>query len=415
MKHYTVLIHNQSNTETLIKGILNNTFKKFSSLNGQTKRVFSAMELERFIDQEERHGIKILTSNTTQPLKSMSSGERKKALLNYILTDHPECLILVNPFDNLDVKSRSELKNKLTQIAETTILIQVVSRLSDILPLTTDFFSYLQSKLQYHVNKGLFLKKYKNAQINFDVAIPKPLQPIHLERTELVKFEDVSVSFEGKPVLKNINWTINKGEFWQLIGPNGSGKSTLLHMITGDSHKGYGQNLTLLGIKKGSGESVWDIKKHIGYFTPSMTDKFRGYHTLENMLISGLYDSVGLYIKPSDIEKQIAGQWLDIIGLIKKKNSYFHELSLGEKRLLMVARAMIKHPTLLILDEPTSGLDDTNTNLFLTLVNKIANETDSAIIFVSHRYEAELRPTHMYTLIMDKKGSFGKTIDATDS
>jgi len=308
LKHYAILIHNQSKTQTLIKGICDGLYKEFNSLKDKKVRILSNIELARFMDEEERHGIKTLTSNTAQ-------------------------------------------------------------------------FSIEKSELRYYSNKASFWENNKNPHFSFDCAVPKPLQAIQLTRTMLVKFEDVSVDFVGKPILAHINWTINKGDFWQLIGPNGSGKSTLLNMITGDSHKGYGQNLTLFGNRKGSGESVWDIKKRIGYFTPSMTDKFKGNHNLENMLISGLYDSVGLY-----------------------------ELSSGEKRLLMVARAMIKHPPLLILDEPTAGLDDSNANLFMALVNKIASETESAIIYVSHRTETDLKPQFIYQLIANENGSVGKIV-----
>ncbi|CAN0605559.1 unnamed protein product, partial [Ectocarpus sp. 12 AP-2014] len=169
-------------------------------------------------------------------------------------------------------------------------------------------------------------------------------------------------------------------------------------MIIGDSHKGYRQDLTLFGQKKGSGESVWDLKKKIGYFTPAMMDKFSGYHSLENMMISGFYDSIGLYNNPTDQKKRLSGLWLKLLGLYKKRNVQFLELTAGEKRLVMTARAMVKHPPLLILDEPTAGLDDANARLFIDLVNKISRESETAIVFVSHRKEVGLQPQFDYIL-----------------
>ncbi|MDT0608086.1 ATP-binding cassette domain-containing protein [Croceitalea rosinachiae] len=410
MKHFAILVENESSLQTLITSIYEGSYKYFESLKDKKGGIFSAEELEHFIDREERHEIKTLTSNRNQSLLSMSSGERKKALLKHILSKSPEYLIVVNPFDNLDIESQADLKTRLEVISEKIHLIQLVSRLEDILMFTSDFFTYSKGELHYFQNRELFWKVHEKSKNNLSNAIPAPIRASNFFNTELVRFQGVSVSFDGKQILKNIDWTINKGEFWQLIGPNGSGKSTLLNMITGDSHKGYGQNLTLLGNKKGSGESVWDIKKHIGYFTPSMTDKFKGRHTLENMLVAGLHDSVGLYIKPTDNEKQLALKWLALIGLDKKKEVYFHQLSMGQKRLLMVARAMIKHPILLILDEPTVGLDDSNTGLFLALVNKIVNETESAIIYVSHRAEAGLNPQFIYKLSITENGSTGKIV-----
>jgi molybdate transport system ATP-binding protein len=181
-------------------------------------------------------------------------------------------------------------------------------------------------------------------------------------------------------------------------------------MLTGENPKGYGQELFLFGKKKGSGESIWDIKKKIGYFTPSMTDKFTGYHSIENMLISGLNDSIGLYVQPTEAQLRLAKEWLIVIGMWKVKDARFHDLSMGQKRLVMTVRAMIKHPLLLILDEPTAGLDDASAQLLVTLVNKIAKESSTAIIFVSHRKEPGLDPDQVYELQMHKEGSLGVII-----
>jgi molybdate transport system ATP-binding protein len=182
-------------------------------------------------------------------------------------------------------------------------------------------------------------------------------------------------------------------------------------MITGDSNKGYGQDLVLFGSKKGSGESIWDIKENIGYFTPSLTDKFKGYHTLENMLISGFHDSIGLYIKPTDSEKKVAQEWLKLLGFTLDKKTYFHQLSVIEKRLIMLGRSMVKHPPLLLIDEATTGLDDYNSSLFVALVNKVAKESNTAIIFVSHREEQGLKANKIFNLIPNENGSIGIILD----
>ena len=178
---------------------------------------------------------------------------------------------------------------------------------------------------------------------------------------------------------------IAPGESVAVTGPSGSGKSTLLQMITGDSHKGYGQDLTLFGHKKGSGESVWDLKENIGYYAPAITDRFRGYHTLEHMVISGLHDSIGLYVQPTDAELNLAGHWLKMLGLQHNKATYFRDLSTGEKRLVMLARAMVKHPPLLILDEPTAGLDPEERNRFNMMLSAIGE--DIIVILSTHLVE----------------------------
>lgn len=408
-KSYAILTNNTSLTTDFVGKLLNNvSIPDLSGLNNLKGLLFSRSEIDRFMDEEERHDIKILTKDSQQPLKTMSSGEQKKALLNYLLHQEPDFLVLVNPFDNLDVATQAQLRENLCDIAAYKTLVQLVSRLDDILPITTDFFTLDGDVLQKYPTAETFWDTIKKDKTTFHGVIPSPLESVETVDEELVKFNKVSVSFDGRQVLKNIDWTIKRGEFWQLIGPNGSGKTTLLSMITGDSHKGYGQDLILFGQKKGSGESVWDLKKKIGYFTPSVTDKFRGYHSLEHMVISGLHDSIGLYVQPTDTEKHLAHEWLKLLGLYNKREMHFRELSSGEKRLVMMARAMIKHPPLLILDEPTAGLDDPGAALFVDLVNKVAAESDTAIVFVSHRKEPGLQPQFNYILEVGENGSIGK-------
>lgn len=407
-KSFAILTQNNSNTKQLVENLLKNRLvnglNELQPLNGL---LFSRSEINRYMDEEERHDIKILTKESEQPLKTMSSGEQKKALLNHLLQQNPDFMVLVNPFDNLDVATQAKLKEQLLSIASNKILVQLVSRLGDILPVTTHFFKLDGDSLHQYDSPDTFWNENNTETFNFNGTIPLPLSPVEVEGIELVRFKNVSISFDGRQVLNQINWTIRKGEFWQIIGPNGSGKSTLLSMITGDSHKGYGQDLTIFGQKKGSGESVWELKQKIGYYTPAITNKFRGYHSLENMIISGLHDSIGLYVQPTDSEKHLAHEWLNLLNLKDRKEDHFRDLTVGEKRLVMVARAMVKHPPLLILDEPTAGLDDASANLFVALVNKIAKESDTAIVFVSHRKEPQLNPEYIYELRPSETGSKG--------
>lgn len=406
LKHQVILVDHQTNTEKLVDDILKGQSKGLAIRLPIKTGVFAQYKIDAFINEEHRHDLKILTRNTAQALKTMSSGERKKILLNHLLEQELDCMILVNPYDNLDIQTQTALKEKFDKLGESIFLIQILTRAADVLPNTTLFYGYKKEKISKYPNIESLLKSHTST-IKFKQTIPRPLKPFKLADDTLVQLKDVSVNFEEKQVLNSINWTVVKGDFWQLVGPNGSGKTTILNMITGDSPKSYGQNVTLFGHKKGSGESVWDIKQLIGYFTPAMTDRFRGYHTLENMLISGLHDSIGLYQKPTDIEKSISQKWLQLLRLEAKKNHYFHQLSMGEKRLLMTARGMIKHPPLLILDEPTTGLDDASAHFFVSLVNKFAQESTSAIIFVSHRKETGLKASKTFALTISPKGSSG--------
>lgn len=408
-KHWAIFINNNSRKSLFIKNILEGPAPlEFKNLEDKKGLLFSKITLNHFIDEEERHDIKIINQHTDQKLKTMSSGEQKKALLAYIFQLKPDFIVLDNPFDNLDTDSQNDLKVSLKDISKTTSIIQLISRKADMLPFISNLLFLDKSTLRQQPGSLEEDKSFKDT--NFSGRIPLPLTPTDYQGTVLIDCKNINVAYGEKKILHNINWTIKKGEFWQLIGKNGSGKSTLLSMITGDNHKGYGQQLYLFGQRKGSGESVWDIKKRIGYYTPAMTDKFSGLHSAMNMVISGMNDSVGLYLRATENQKALAKEWLTILDLWHLRDVYFAELSTGQQRMIMTARAMIKHPPLLILDEPTAGLDDENASLFIALVNKIAQESDTAVIFVSHRKEEGLEPQYTYELLQSPQGSIGKRL-----
>jgi molybdate transport system ATP-binding protein len=405
MNHWVIYIDNNSSKKKFIedfqKGKIPNELIDYQHKKGL---LYSQFTIEKLIDEEDKHDYKLIGSEL-QALETMSSGEQKKALLNYILQQKPDYIMVDNPFDNLDVTFQEELKNILQKYSSHISFVQIASRKADTLSfikhfgrLTYDTFTVIQD---------LGLVKQKNTLAFSNVSIPQQFEKLASLNNPLIQFKNVCISYGDKKILDNINWTINKGDFWQLTGANGSGKSTILSMITGDNPKAFGQEIYLFGNLKGSGETVWDIKKKIGYYSPAMTNKFRGRHTVENMLISGLTDSVGLYTTPTDIQKRVIKQWLLVLNLHDLKDTYFNKLSTGKSRLVMTARAMVKHPPILILDEPTSGMDDESAALLVSLVNKIAQETHTAILFVSHRKEPNLEPKSVYTLKKEPSGSIG--------
>ena len=406
-KHWAVFIDNASDKTSFIEAVLNSNMPQvFEPLDGLKGALFSKLALTKLIDEESRHGDSGITGNTNQSLQSMSSGEQKRMLLKYLLESKPDYLVLDNPFDNLDAEFLIGFKERLKIIAKAVLIIQIISRKDDLLPFIVNY-AYLQDK-DLVILPNLEQKFSDIPKAQFKGKIPEPLKHICFEGDTLIALKNVNVTYNDRPILKDISWEIGKGEFWELSGKNGSGKTTILSMITGENPKGYGQELYLFGLKKGSGESVWDIKKNIGYFTPSMTDKFTGYHSVEHMMISGIMDSVGLYVKPTEAQLRLAKEWLQLISMWPLKDTHFHDLTMGQKRLVMTTRAMIKHPLLLILDEPTAGLDDKSAALLVLLVNKIAHESSTTIIFVSHREEAGLRPQYRFRLKEGKDGSIGE-------
>ncbi len=405
--HWAIFTENTTPTGPLVDRLLNGPLPdELDTLSGSKGALFSSSEVLRWMEEELRHDRKVLTRESSQSLQSMSSGERKKALFRYLLSQKPAYIILDNAFDNLDPSARRELTQKLTELSGTTSLIQILSRKADLLPFISRFANWREGMLDWTDKEEPSL----DDSMPFPHALPPPPSDSGFDGKTLVELRQVCVSFRDKKVLHQISWQISRGDFWELRGANGSGKTTLLSLITGDSPKAYGQEIYLFGQKKGMGESVWDLKQHIGYITPSLTDRFRGYHTLEHMLISGLVDSIGLYIQPTEKQVELARAWLELLGLSDSKDRYFHDLSKGQQRLVMCARAMIKHPLLLILDEPTADLDDRAAELVVHLVNKMGLESETAIIFVSHRKEPGLKPSSILELFPTEDGSVGNIL-----
>lgn len=408
--HWAVFLNNNSNKLSFINTIVQKkAIGKLAFLNDLEGVLFSEITLNEFIENESRFGNSNITKPENRDISTFSGGEQKKALLKYCLSKNTDYIILDNPFDNLDIKSQQDLAELFKNIGD-KIVVQLINRNKDLLPFIDNALSIDEdNNLLFYENVGQYLKENNTESSIYLSKIPAANHAQNAEFEELISFKNVSVSYNGKPIISEINWTIKTGEFWQLVGPNGAGKTTLLSIIIGDNPKAYGQNISLFGHKKGTGESVADLKKNIGYFTPSMTTLFARTTSVEHMIVSGIFDSIGLYSIPSERHLRLANEWINVLNMKALAKIKFHKLTIGQQRIIMIARAMIKHPLLLILDEPTAGLDDHNALLVTTLINKIAQESTTAIIYVSHRKEAGLEPGLVFELTASENGSTGKT------
>lgn len=413
-----IAVFNKSTTQNTIaksdwKGKLKSLFPQ---LKGKNIGWFSLSEIQHFLEEEQKHDDYILTQHCIdghgriRRLTSFSSGQQKQLLLQYLRKQKLDCLVLDKPYDCLDVQSQNNLEKELLKLADEMELIQIFKIRDEVLPCIEKFcliedeeVVFQGSVQEYDTFFYTQLKPYV-----FEGVLPQALDRIEV-KNPLVKFTDVNIFYEQtRQIVKNINWEINKGEFWHLKGPNGAGKTSLLTMITGDNPKAFGEDIMLFGRKKGTGETVWELKKKIGYFSPSLVQNFSKLFTLQHMVLSGFYDSIGLYEKPTGHEIYEADKWLDLVGLKDKKQSYFVRLSPEMQRIVLIIRAMVKQPPLLILDEPTNELDDVATSMLTAFINKIHQETDTTILYVSHRMLRGLHPDKVFELIPTEKGSIGK-------
>lgn len=332
-----------------------------------------------------------------QGLKTLSTGEMRKVVLCRALLQEPDLLVLDEPFDGLDVDSCLALQKIISACIDTGIrIVLVLNRFSDILPDVTH--------IAYLKDCSLFVSGSKNTILaseallrfhSFHDTLPehlpgdeeKEVQTTSAFETPLIEMKNVTVRYGDNLVLNGLDWTVRRGEHWMVAGPNGSGKTTLLQLITGDNVRGYGNEIFLFGRKKGSGESVWEIKEKLGYVSTSLQQNYRVGVTARIAILSGFFDSIGVYRKYSKRQENVALEWLKLLQMEKQRNVQFRNLSYGEQRMVLIARAMVKFPELLILDEPCQGLDGANREVVLKLIDHLGSTNKTQIIYVSHRGE----------------------------
>ncbi|HFF1653330.1 TPA: molybdate ABC transporter ATP-binding protein ModF [Providencia rettgeri] len=356
---------------------------------------FNHKDNEYCLELAARFGIRDLLSRR---FKYLSTGETRKVLLCQALMGNPDLLILDEPFDGLDVYSRSNLSELLYSLSEKGLTLVLVLNRFDELP---DYIENMgvvagckltMSGDRESVLANTLISQLQHSEKIKQLSIPDTEDPTNDERlddtTPRIILNNGVISYNDKPILHGLTWHVNPGEHWQIIGENGAGKSTLLSLITGDHPQGYSNDLTLFGRRRGSGETIWDIKRHIGYVSNSIHQEYRVATSVLNVIISGFHDSIGLYQTPSDRQIQLAYEWLALLGFPSQTAQQpFHSLSWGQQRLVLIARALVKHPAMLILDEPLQGLDGLNRLLVLRFIDVMLKQGNTQLLFVTHHQE----------------------------
>lgn len=329
-------------------------------------------------------------------LIELSSGEHKKLQLVKALWLKPQLLIIDQPYTGLDVASRKNLNILLDEIVSEGVQLILISNDTE-LPACINRFAEIRDGQ---------LEQVDSIEVTSTISKSSREVPSFLKQSpvysanQLVKMVDVNISYGDKQVLKNINWEVRAGEKWLLQGHNGSGKSTLLSLVNGDHPQSYANELYLFGNRRGSGESIWDIKQHIGLISPEFHWYFDATSSVFQSIASGFYDSVGLfqelpYSKVCQVDELIA-----YFGLTAERNQLLNTLPLGKQRLVLLARTIIKNPELLILDEPCQGLDQQQTQYFNQLVDELS-ANGMTVIYVGH-FESQLPSCLTHQLLLNK-------------
>ncbi|WP_164109352.1 MULTISPECIES: ATP-binding cassette domain-containing protein [Sphingobacterium] len=330
-------------------------------------------------------------------LIELSSGEHKKLQLIKGLWSKPELLIIDEPYTGLDAQSRITLNNWLDDLAKVGVQLMLISNDRQLPRAINRFVHIVEGKIEQVDTPELLSKNPEREVMNFPGFLAS--SPQHDYRY-IAQLHNVSIRYGEKEILKNISWEVKTGEKWLLQGPNGSGKSTLLSLINGDHPQSYGLDIHLFGQRRGTGESIWDIKKKIGIISPEMHWYFDQNATVWHTLASGFYDSIGWFIDVKFQERQQIEELLEFFGLTAFKNLKLQHLPLGQQRLALLARTIIKNPPLLVLDEPCQGLDAAQTSYFNAVVDELAQH-GTTLIYVGH-YESQLPSCIDHKLVLER-------------
>lgn len=348
-----------------------------------------------------------LSHRKQTPLIQLSNGEQKKLQLIKSLALQPQVLILDNVFVGLDVQSRKELHHIINQQAKKGTTVILVTDERELPSSITHIAELYKGKLAQFGQRKTFVAYHPENNNEEKITTTDYLFPGSIEQFDcLVKMKNVTIQYGNKVILQNINWQVKQGEHWLVKGHNGAGKSTLLSLITADNPQAYSQEIYLFDKRRGTGESIWDIKKHIGFVSPELHKFFDMGASVHNVIGSGFFDTMGLFRQLNAEQEQLINDWISFFDLQDEANKPLFLLSTGQQRKALLARALIKNPTLLVLDEPCQGLDDHQTKQFLQLIDQICDQSETTLIFVSH-YESEIPVCITHKLELQK----GKQID----
>ncbi len=343
--------------------------------------------------------------------RQLSNGQTRKLTFLQKLIDGVTCLVIHNPYDGLDAKSCRELDQILISLQANLIeTVLVVNSKNDV----PDWCSHLalinSGKLLHAGTMNQIRPLIRNMQ-QIDETVHAPIAGLYAGKTpdinrndELIRLRNGFASYGDNILFKGLDLTLHTGDHTLITGKNGCGKSTLLDILIGDNPKCYANNFRIFGKQRGSGESIWELKKHMGIVSPTLHREHRVPASALQVVLSGLYDSIGLYRQVKKPEIDTAMRWINWLSLSEKAKTPFKRLTFAEQRLVLIGRALIKHPKLLILDEPTQGLDDAHRTRLLDLLEKIADKDICTILFVSHRQD-EHRPFFIQRIELDSYAS----------
>ncbi len=352
---------------------------------------------ERRQQQQQLYNLFHLEDVMDKYIITLSSGELRKFQLTKTLFANPRLLIMDNPFIGLDAQTRDLLKTLLQQVAteRNMDLMLVMSKTDDIPDFVDQVIEIKAGETLSPCSRADYYARQQPVPPHVlpvsqqEAILSLPYTDHDYDCRHVVDMHHVSIRYGERTILSDLDWTVCNGDRWALSGQNGSGKSTLLSLICADNPQSYACDITLFDRPRGTGESIWDIKKHIGYVSPEMHRSYKRNLPAIRIVASGLMDSIGLYAVPNGQDYDKCRWWMNIFGIGQLADKPFLQLSSGEQRLVLLARAFVKDPQLLILDEPLHGLDLWNRRLVKDVIETFCQRRNKTMIMVTH-YQEEL-------------------------
>jgi molybdate transport system ATP-binding protein len=354
---------------------------------------------------------KTITALNLQHLRNkqvikLSNGETKRLMIAAALLKNPTLLLLDNPLTGLDVATREYFNTLLTEVSASGITLVMATSAHEIPDVINNIAVLENGIISKTINKEEFLADLGSHpdKPNVDADALKVLTGTNAKPhnyTKIVAMNNVVIRYGEKTILNHINWNVNAGERWALLGANGAGKSTLLSLINGDNPQAYANDIVLFDKKRGTGESIWDIKSKIGFVSPELYQYFPTDNSCLQVIESGFYDTLGLFRQSSPAKAALALSWMKALEIDKYARVLLKNIPASAQRLCLLARALIKNPALLIFDEPCQGLDDHQQLHFKTVVDTICSISDVTLIYVTH-YQHEIPDSVDRILKLDK-------------
>ena len=317
---------------------------------------------------------------------ALSNGETRRLSLALGLLRQPKIFLMDQPLTGLDRESREAFGDFLEACIRQGVHLLLTTNSQEIPSQITQVAQLAENgSIRTWVRKDYLLPRANEFTLPWDLSLlPQLLPAIPRPQGSVVALDQVSIRYGDKLILDNLSWKVEAGERWRLSGQNGSGKSTLISLLIGENPQAYSQNFSLFGKRRGTGESIWDLKRPIGFVAPELGRFFPRNQTLQKVILSGLTDTMGWFRKANPQEAGRCSFWMEFFKLQHLANRYFHELSLAEQRWALLARALIKNPHLLILDEASQGMDEQQRHLFRETLQAILLHSPITLIYVSH-------------------------------